>query len=494
MQQTNLELSPAAWFFVSETEADNATSNTVPIQSPFRIGRHPELELCLPCQSVSGLHAEIVEDEKGLWLEDLESTNGTFVNGERINSKHRLSENDTIQFGTTVFHISKAAAQTKSSSNAWTGNVRGKSISESQQDNRLERLFNGGVVPFFQPIVSLESNEQVVVGYEVLGRSHLFGLKTPAQMFAAASRLELEAELSRVLRKQGIKVAAQHLDSELKLFVNTHPAELECSGLEESLFEIRDEHPDCLIQLEFHESILNDPEKILRLRSSLDNLDIKLVLHDVGSGQIRISNLTVVCPDVIKFDSKLLQGIDKMSGRKQRFVASLVNLVKDLGAVPMAQYIEQQGEHQTVSEMGFELGQGFYYGRPSSISDQEVIASTPRVKCFLKDDERDGESWPESSETPRDGNWLLEQPKNHFTIQVLSAISEERAVEHVLSQDDPGEFAIFAKEGKTRMLYIVCYGIFEERSAAKVVAEQLADASISPWIRMLSSIHAEIEK
>ena len=44
------------------------------------------------------------------------------------------------------------------------------------------------------------------------------------------------------------------------------------------------------------------------------------------------------------------------------------------------------------------------------------------------------------------------------------------------------------------MLYIVCYGIYEERAVAKEVAEKLADATISPWIRMLSSIHAEIEK
>lgn len=485
MQQTKLELSPAAWFFVSDSDADDASN--VLIKTPFRIGRKPGLDLCLPCQSVSAIHAEIFEVDGVLWLKDLDSTNGTFVNGKRIESKLMLTEDDTIQFGTTVFHVSKA------------GNVVENGLSNDEvdedcdavQDNRLEKLFNGGVVPFFQPIVNLEVAHQPVVGYEVLGRSRLFGLKTPAQMFAAASRMELEAELSRVLRKQGIKVADKNLDAGQKLFVNTHPAELGCSGLEESLFEIRDQYPDRPILLEVHESVLNDPDKIVRIRSTLENLQIKLVLHDVGGGNIHLASLAEVYPDVVKFDAKLLQSIDKMSARRQKFVASLVKMCKELGAMPMAQFIEQPGEHQTVLEMGFELGQGFFYGRPCSIADCAV----PQVKSFLLNDQPVGsEQESQAVNNPKDASWLLKQPKNHFTIQVLSAISEERAIEHVMAQDNPGDFSIFEKEGKTRMLYIVCYGIYEERAVAKEVSEQLADATISPWIRMLSSIHAEIEK
>lgn len=485
MQQANLELSPAAWFFVSESDADNETGNSIMIKSPFRVGRRSDLDLCLPCQSVSGQHAEIVEENGDLWLTDLNSTNGTFVNGRRLKSRYKLNENDAIQFGTIVFQISKANISVDANQ---IGAGNNNLDLEQDPDNRLERLFNGGVVPFYQPIVDLTQTDHPVIGYEVLGRSRLFGLKTPAQMFAAASRMELEAELSRVLRQQGITTADSNLDAAQKLFLNTHPAELECAGLEESLFELRENHPDRPLLLEVHESVLNDPDKFVGIRSTLENLDIKLVLHDVGGGNIHLASLAEVYPDVVKFDAKLLQNIDKTSTRRQKFVESLVKMIKDLGGKPMAHFIEQQSEHETILQMGFELGQGFHYGRPSAISDCEKSAEgTPQVQS--SNDSDDGAADNE----PKDAQWLLQQPKNHYTIQVLSAISEQRAFEHVQGQDNPGEYSIFGKKGKTRMLYIVCYGMFPDRAAAKEVAEKLADESMSPWIRMLSSIHAEIE-
>ena len=65
---------------------------------------------------------------------------------------------------------------------------------------QFDRLIHdGAVVPFFQPIVTMEDVPKVV-GYEALGRSRLFGLQTPGEMFTTASQLNSETELSRVLR------------------------------------------------------------------------------------------------------------------------------------------------------------------------------------------------------------------------------------------------------------------------------------------------------
>ena len=83
--------------------------------------------------------------------------------------------------------------------------------------------------------------------------------------------------------------------------------------------------------------------------------------------------------------------------------------------------------------------------------------------------------------------------RHYYTVQVLSAISEESAKQHIAKQANPEEFAIFCKRGKTRMLFIVVYGVFEDRAAAKSASAKIANATISPWIRMLSSVHAEID-
>ena len=495
-QHTGLALNAAAWFFVGKVD-EVGTQQNFPIHTPFRIGRKIGLDLQLHCASVSAVHAEIFEENGQLWVRDLDSTNGTFVNGNRIRHKTRLVENDTIQFGTSVFHI---ARDSEPVSSPVVGNPTPESTLESE---RFERLLSGGVVPFFQPIVQLTSEDDVI-GYEVLGRSRLFGLHTPAQMFAAASQLEMEAELSRVLRKQGLHVADKNLDKKFLLFVNTHPAELATQGIEESLFEIRDAHPNRPIMLEVHESMLNKSQQLVELRSALQSLNIQLAFHDFGGGKIRLAELGDVCPDIVKFDIKLLQGIDNASSRRQQLVASMVRMVSDLGITPMAECIEKQGEDETLRQLGFKLGQGFFYGRPSSIADCDGTVTrnalksepVPQVKTFL-DDPNQSRAFVKSesveSGKPKSADWLLEQPPHHYTIQVLSAISEDRALAHVAMQDQPEKFAIFSKQGKTRMLYIVVYGVFEDRAAAKAASGRMANSAVSPWIRLLSSVHAEIE-
>jgi EAL domain-containing protein (putative c-di-GMP-specific phosphodiesterase class I) len=495
-QQVRLSLNAAAWFFVGQSASDGAHNN-VPIKTPFRIGRKPDSDLYLPCTSVSGTHAEILEEDGGLWLYDLDSTNGTFVNGKRIQSRRMLTENDTVQFGTTVFQISRA--MDSSLDDASSGSLENQP--ELLQSDRFERLFNGGVVPFFQPIYRIDETDQQAFGYEVLGRSRLYGLRTPAQMFAAASRLEMEAELSRVLRKQGIKVADKNLPKEHLLFVNTHPAELACEGLEDSLYDIRDNHPDRPIMLELHESNLNNPEKLVGLRTALQDLAIGLAFHDFGAGQIRMAELEELCPEVVKFDVKLTQGINQATSKRQQLIASLVKMVTGLGIKPLVECVEHSDEHETLKQLGFSLAQGFLYGRPCSISDvsrprqSAVSEQFPMVKSFLDAPRNNAESNSiddEPTSGTKDANWLLSQPPNQYTIQVLSAISRERAEQHIAMQRNPDQFAVFCKQGKTRMLHIVVYGVFADRAAAKAASAELANSSVSPWIRMISSVQAEI--
>jgi EAL domain-containing protein (putative c-di-GMP-specific phosphodiesterase class I) len=496
MQHSSLSLSAGAWFFVGENEQSGFEKN-LGIVSPFRVGRNPELELCLSCVSVSGLHAEIVDLDGELWLNDLDSTNGTFVNGKRVR-KVRLNKGDTVQFGAAIFRVGKSTDQRQEQSGDAKPLLRPEEVTSN-----FEGLFRGGVVPFFQKIINVDGDTNETIGFEALGRSKLFGLRTPAQMFAAASKLEMEAELSRVLRKQGIEVADRNLESDQVLFVNTHPAELECPGLEESLFEIRENYPERPFVLEVHETVLNDSGKFSRLRSTLSSLNIGLAIHDFGAGQVRMSELCEIAPDYVKFATGMLHGIDQATPKHQNLVESLVMMVQNMGIVPVAECIEQQGEHDMIRQLGFKIGQGFFYGRPTSIEEYEVPSeecgtteSAPATASIAQAEQLVDESLSLGSDTNaqayRDAEWIQSQPGNFYTIQVLSAISEERAQEHVSMQKDKDQFAIFKKMGKTRVLYIVTFGSFKTRSEAKLAAANLANTSVSPWIRLISSVQAEI--
>jgi diguanylate cyclase (GGDEF)-like protein len=64
----------------------------------LRVGRNHESELWLDDTGVSRRHAQIIPAGDGYILEDLESANGTFVQGQRV-QRHRLADGDVIQFG-----------------------------------------------------------------------------------------------------------------------------------------------------------------------------------------------------------------------------------------------------------------------------------------------------------------------------------------------------------------------------------------------------------
>lgn len=67
-------------------------------KDPLVIGRRPECDVHIDNLAVSGRHAQVISIAESAFIEDLDSTNGTFVNGKRI-TKHPLAEGDVISIG-----------------------------------------------------------------------------------------------------------------------------------------------------------------------------------------------------------------------------------------------------------------------------------------------------------------------------------------------------------------------------------------------------------
>jgi hypothetical protein len=78
--------------------ADGTTLDVALDRDHVYIGRRTGNEVCLPYPAVSGKHAMVVTLPTGSVVEDLGSTNGTFVNGKRID-KYFLHDRDTIDIG-----------------------------------------------------------------------------------------------------------------------------------------------------------------------------------------------------------------------------------------------------------------------------------------------------------------------------------------------------------------------------------------------------------
>lgn len=66
--------------------------------SPLSVGRLPENDVSIEHNSVSGQHARLVKESDDYVVKDLDSTNGTRVNGERI-TEQKLRRHDIVRFG-----------------------------------------------------------------------------------------------------------------------------------------------------------------------------------------------------------------------------------------------------------------------------------------------------------------------------------------------------------------------------------------------------------
>ncbi|NPV57666.1 MAG: FHA domain-containing protein [Anaerolineae bacterium] len=63
------------------------------------IGRDPSNNLALPDDTVSGRHARLSYHHNQWWIEDLNSTNGTFLNNERISSPTIIVSGEYLRVG-----------------------------------------------------------------------------------------------------------------------------------------------------------------------------------------------------------------------------------------------------------------------------------------------------------------------------------------------------------------------------------------------------------
>jgi EAL domain-containing protein (putative c-di-GMP-specific phosphodiesterase class I) len=343
--------------------------------SPFQIGRKEGLSLTLPSLAISYLHAEITVDHDALYIRDLASTNGTFKNGKRISRKELLEDGDQIKFADTVLRVNR----TRVHESAQPPQEIHQPVEEEQALSDFDRILQMRTVdPHFQPMISLRDG--AIVGYEVLARSSVENLRTPKEMFRAASRLNLEATLSSTLRHVGVQKGSM-LWQPPRLFINTHPNELATNNLFESLRKIRDGNQHIPITLEICETAAQDKDLIYRLRHILTSLDMGLAYDQFGLGQIRRSELAAVRPDHVKFDINLIREIHLASAPQRALLANFVQMVRDLGIVPVAMGVENESEHECCRDIGFELAQGFYYGKPATSLSTSTSDSGWRPPC-----------------------------------------------------------------------------------------------------------------
>lgn len=344
---------------------------------PLTIGRDDSLPCTVYSPSVSRKHAIFEEREGGLWISDIGSSNGTFVNHKRISDSTHIHHGDVIHLGTAEVRVvdMERVGDTNEHHEAGTSpNTTVLAISELSEQfpigvRELEELIaRKHVVIHYQPII--QADGLVTCGYEALGRGASSSLpSSPLELFRIAESNDLDVELSELLRDTAIEVAATNSLSG-ELYVNTHPREMvNKDRLLASLTSIRNRYRAHPLMLEIHEQAVTDIDSLKEFIRELKKLDIRLAFDDFGVGQSRLMELVAARPDLIKFDRVLIDGLDRADVSRQNLVRHLKELSSELSIKTLAECVSNEGEYLASKSIGFEFYQGFYFCKPLPISN-----------------------------------------------------------------------------------------------------------------------------
>lgn len=97
-----------AWCIAVERGPKELRGVKIDITGPVVVGRSPGADIVVGANFVSGRHARFSLIGKDLVLEDLGSTNGTMLNGQRITEPAGLREGDIVSIGNVDIKVSRS--------------------------------------------------------------------------------------------------------------------------------------------------------------------------------------------------------------------------------------------------------------------------------------------------------------------------------------------------------------------------------------------------
>ena len=97
--------------------------------------------------------------------------------------------------------------------------------------------------------------------------------------------------------------------------------------------------------------------------SRLRRAGYRIAVDDLGAGYAGLTSFAALEPEIVKLDMALTQNSDT-SPLKQKLIRAICNVCKDVGALVVAEGIETAAEKETVTALGCDFIQGYFFAEP----------------------------------------------------------------------------------------------------------------------------------
>ncbi|WP_099239699.1 sensor domain-containing protein [Synechococcus sp. BDU 130192] len=220
----------------------------------------------------------------------------------------------------------------------------------------------------YQPKFDLRQKR--LIGVEALARWHhpTFGLISPAEFVPLAEQSDAIHALTYWIWEEAFqqKKAWQNQGLDLAIALNLSACSLldpNCLTTFESLLQQYEIIP-AQVELEITETaLMSDPRYALELLQCFANLGVHLSIDDFGTGYSSLSYLQRFPVHALKIDQSFV--VDMLTNEQSLvIVRSTINLAHSLGLEVVAEGVENQAILDLLKEMGCDIAQGYFLGRP----------------------------------------------------------------------------------------------------------------------------------
>jgi len=221
------------------------------------------------------------------------------------------------------------------------------------------------IVPFYQPIVDLETGKPL--GYEVLARVRRGEKFLSAGLFIeAAEQSGLMKDIGNIVIEQAMREKKSSWAKDKLFFINFSMRELEnreTPGFLADLFSRYGIRPEEIVaEITEREAVL-DINAMHAFAKELTDLGVRLAVDDFGSGFSSFIYLRYFDCYFAKIEGSLVREITR-SGRSRMIVENMVKLLQGLSIEVVAEFVENRETAEILRRAGVRYGQGYYLGMP----------------------------------------------------------------------------------------------------------------------------------
>jgi len=219
------------------------------------------------------------------------------------------------------------------------------------------------VMCYYQPVVNITNNR--VLYYEALARlKYKDDVLPPLPYISLIKGTKAYIDFTKLIIEFNLKILKKYKD--LNIGINLTSSDFLNTETMKRLLKLDDEYVK-RIYLEITDAdTIKNYEPFKRNIQELKEKGYQLVLDDFGKGNTDFVLLTDLDVKYIKIDGDLVRNITNKE-EYYKILKHIADFSKDIGKVPVAEYIENEEILKKVLEVGIKYGQGYYFGRPMPI-------------------------------------------------------------------------------------------------------------------------------